>query len=174
MLLLTVKGAQSYKDLRKYNGVLYRTFKEACKARGLLNDDQEWYTAFDEAARWATSNQLRQLFVTMLLFCEVGDEHSFFEKVWKLLADDIQYNMRKTLNHPAYQMEEHQIKDNLIDQLTVLFNKCGGNITNHDLPSKSVSSETLHGNCFIEEELFYNINDMLTQSYELQCKLNTQ
>jgi hypothetical protein len=110
----------------------------------------------------------------MLLFCEVGDEHSFFEKVWKLLADDIQYNMRKTLNHSTYQMEEHQIKYHLIDQLTVLFNKCGGNIKNHDLPSKSVSSETLHGNRFIEEELFYNINDMLTQSHELQCKLNTQ
>ena len=41
MLLLTVKGAQSYEDLRKHNGVLHRTFKEACKAHGLLNDDQE-------------------------------------------------------------------------------------------------------------------------------------
>jgi hypothetical protein len=27
----------------------------------------------------AISNQLRQLFVTMLLFCEGGDEYKFFE-----------------------------------------------------------------------------------------------
>jgi hypothetical protein len=88
MLLLTVKGATSYESLRTYNDITYSTFKEACNAHGLLSNDQEWYNAFDEAAHWATSSQLRQLFITML-FCEVGYEHLFFEKVWKLLTDDI-------------------------------------------------------------------------------------
>jgi hypothetical protein len=41
MLLLIVKGATNYEDLRKYNNILYPTFKEACKAHGLLTDDQE-------------------------------------------------------------------------------------------------------------------------------------
>jgi len=45
-----------------------------------LGNDQEWYNAFDEAASWATSSQLRQLFVTMLLFCEVTDEYAFLKK----------------------------------------------------------------------------------------------
>jgi hypothetical protein len=81
MLLLIVKGAQSYESLRTYNDITYATFKEACNAHSLLNNDQEWYNAFDEAACWATSNQLRQLFVTMLLFCEVGDEYILFEKI---------------------------------------------------------------------------------------------
>jgi hypothetical protein len=76
MLLLTVKGATSYEDLKSYNNTLHPTFKEACRACGLLNDDNEWYEAFDEAAKWATSDQLRQLIVTMLLYCEVGDEHT--------------------------------------------------------------------------------------------------
>jgi len=40
MLLLVVKGAQSYDDVRTYNGVLHPTFKDACSARGLLGDDQ--------------------------------------------------------------------------------------------------------------------------------------
>jgi hypothetical protein len=94
MLLLIIKGADSYEALRTYNNITYPTFKEACNACGLLKEDQEWYNAFDEAANWATSNQLRHLFITMLLFCEIGDEYMFFEKVWKLLTDDIQYNMR--------------------------------------------------------------------------------
>ena len=106
MLVMVVKGAQSYESLRTYDHILHPTFKEACRAHGLLEDDQEWYNAFDEAASWATSNQLRQLFVTMLLFCEVGDELSFFEKVWRLLADDIQYNTRQMLNHPEYQIPD--------------------------------------------------------------------
>jgi hypothetical protein len=92
MSLFIIKKATDYEDLQKYNNILYPTFKEACKARGLLTDDQEWYNAFGEASTWATSNQLRQLFVTMLLHCEIGDEYTFFEKVWKLLTDDIQYN----------------------------------------------------------------------------------
>jgi hypothetical protein len=102
MLLLIVKGAQSYEYLHTYNNITPPTFKEACNARGILSNDQEWYNAFDEAACWATSNQLRQLFVTMLLFCELGDEYKFFKKNWKLLTDDIQYNMRQTLQHQEY------------------------------------------------------------------------
>jgi len=81
MLLLTVKGATSYEHLKFHNRTYHRTFKEACKSRGLLGDDQEWYNAFDEATAWATSPQLRSLFVTMILFCEVGDENTFFEKI---------------------------------------------------------------------------------------------
>jgi hypothetical protein len=54
MLLLLVKGTQSYKDLRTYNDVIFPSFKEACAARGLLGDDREWYNAFDEAITWGS------------------------------------------------------------------------------------------------------------------------
>ena len=58
MLLMIVKGAKTYEDIHTYNGVVYRTFKEACATRGLLSDDKEWYNTFEEAANWATSLQL--------------------------------------------------------------------------------------------------------------------
>jgi hypothetical protein len=115
MLLLVVKGAQIYELLRTYNGNIYPTFKEACNARALLSNDQEWHSSFDEAACWATSNQLRHLFFRMLLFCEVGDEHVFFEKVWRLLADDIQYNMHRVLSHETYQMSDTDLQDQLLE-----------------------------------------------------------
>jgi hypothetical protein len=106
MLLVMVKGAQSYECLLTYNGITHSTFKEACNEQGLLSDDKEWYNAFDEVAHWATSNQLRHLFIIMLLFCEVGDEYKFFEFFWKLLADDVQYNVPQNLNHQEYQMPD--------------------------------------------------------------------
>jgi hypothetical protein len=59
MLLLIVKGAESYEALQTYNNTTYPTFKETCNAHGLQKEDQEWYNAFDEATSWATSNQLR-------------------------------------------------------------------------------------------------------------------
>ena len=48
-LLLHVKGATSYEDLRTYNNIVYGTFQEACIARGLLEDDQEWDRALSDA-----------------------------------------------------------------------------------------------------------------------------
>jgi hypothetical protein len=45
----------------------------------------------------------------MLLFCEVGDEYVFFENIWKLLTDDIQYNTRRVLNHLTYQMSDNDL-----------------------------------------------------------------
>jgi hypothetical protein len=41
MLLLIVKGAETYEALRTYNNIRYPTFKEACNARVLLKEDQE-------------------------------------------------------------------------------------------------------------------------------------
>ena len=58
--------------------MLYRTFKEAWVARGLLYSDEEWYWAFREAATWASSSQLRHLFVTMVLYCGIKNERDFF------------------------------------------------------------------------------------------------
>jgi hypothetical protein len=80
MLLIIVKGAQSYDDIKAYKGIIYNTFKEACAARGLLNNDNEWYWTFSEAASWVTSYQLRQLFITMLLFCGIQNEQVFLKK----------------------------------------------------------------------------------------------
>jgi hypothetical protein len=79
---MVVKGATNYEDIRTYNGIVYQTFKEACAARGLLSDDKEWYNTFEEAANWATSSQLRNLFVIMLTYYEIKDEKEFFYKSW--------------------------------------------------------------------------------------------
>jgi len=63
ILLMIVTGATSYKDIRTYKGTVYQTFKEVCAARGLLKDDNEWYKTFDEAANWATSQQLHAAYL---------------------------------------------------------------------------------------------------------------
>ncbi|XP_066361401.1 uncharacterized protein [Miscanthus floridulus] len=137
--------------------------RSACRARGLLGDDQEWYSAFDEAAAWATSRQLRKLFVTMLLFCEVGDECAFFEKVWRLLADDIQYQFRDMIGNQNYQMPDSDIRNRLLDDLTALFAKSGSSIHNFNLPHRTSASGSSSTNRLVEEELAY---DVLCSSYQ--------
>lgn len=153
MLLLTVKGATSYEHLRFHNRRYHRTFKEACRSRGLLGDDQEWYNAFDEAAAWATSAQLRSLFITMVLFCEVGDENSFFEKVWRHLSDDIIYQYRDMVGDPNYALPDSRTRDILLDELSVLFSQSGRNIVDFNLPPKTHAEYPVLYNRLVVEEL---------------------
>ena len=54
-----VKGARSFEELRSVDGTEYATFKEACLARGLLEDDQEWRLCLQEASGMKTGAQLR-------------------------------------------------------------------------------------------------------------------
>lgn len=97
MLLMIVKGAQSYVDVRTFNNIVYATFREACEARGLLEGDNEWYLLFDEAIVSASSQQLRQLFVTILLYCSVNDVRSLFDKYWLYMTDDIHSKLKKSI-----------------------------------------------------------------------------
>ena len=66
--LIYFLATTSYQALRTVNGVLCNTFKDACQARGLLDDDQEWLFCLQEAAGMCTGQGLHNLFVTILLF----------------------------------------------------------------------------------------------------------
>jgi hypothetical protein len=71
MLLNCVKAATSYKHLRTMDDRVHDTFKDACIAMGLLADDNEWHQALEKAGVWASGQQLRDMFASMLMFCEV-------------------------------------------------------------------------------------------------------
>ncbi|PIA61360.1 hypothetical protein AQUCO_00300717v1, partial [Aquilegia coerulea] len=59
ILLNHVKGPRDYKDLKTYNNETYDTFKEACMARGLLDDDGEWDAELKYAGTWSSKPDLQ-------------------------------------------------------------------------------------------------------------------
>ncbi len=56
LLLLHVKGAESFEQLKQYpeNGPIHPTFKAACIARCLLRNDKEWSRCLQDVAQWQT------------------------------------------------------------------------------------------------------------------------
>jgi hypothetical protein len=54
-------------------GTLDPTFQVTCAALGLLEDDREWIDCLTQASIFASSPQLRALFVTALVYGPLAD-----------------------------------------------------------------------------------------------------
>jgi hypothetical protein len=76
LLLTKVKGATSWNDLRSFEGVQYPSFKEACLAQGLLEDNNEWHQCLEEARHMQTGAQLHHLFITIIRDCTPADSRA--------------------------------------------------------------------------------------------------
>ena len=89
LLLTTVPGATSFEYLHTFEGTLYPTFKDACIACGLLEDDSEWHQCLREARFMATGYQLCHLFVTILCDCTPTDPRRLWEEFADHICDDL-------------------------------------------------------------------------------------
>jgi hypothetical protein len=90
LLLIVVPGATSFEHLRTVDNIEHPTFQAACKALGLLQDDAEWDTCMREACIDQDAKRLRNLFVTLLLFCSPLNP----EVLWERYRDDMSHDMR--------------------------------------------------------------------------------
>ena len=91
-LLLHVEGATSFEYLRTHNDIVHGTFQEACIARGLLEDDQEWDRALRDAVTLMMPRQCRQLFVTILTHCQPSEPGVLWERYKESLSEDFAQN----------------------------------------------------------------------------------
>ena len=58
---------------------------------GILDDDQEWESVLAEAFSSLTGKRARNLFATMLIFCELPRPTEQFEKFVDVLSDDLRF-----------------------------------------------------------------------------------
>ncbi|XP_011313593.1 uncharacterized protein, partial [Fopius arisanus] len=90
LLLIHVKGATSYADLRTVDGETYETFQGSCLALGLIEDDAEWERAMTEGEVWMMPRQLRHLFVRILIYCHPINPEVLWEKFKEAMSQDFQ------------------------------------------------------------------------------------
>ncbi|KAF0312693.1 hypothetical protein FJT64_016583 [Amphibalanus amphitrite] len=88
VLLHHVPGATTFAELRTVDGQVCDTHQEACRRRGLLQDDQEWAETLAEAVRTQRPGQLRQLFVVVLLFCAPADPATLLHRFQAAMGED--------------------------------------------------------------------------------------
>ncbi|XP_074337453.1 uncharacterized protein LOC141674642 [Apium graveolens] len=157
MLLNFVKGSTSFECIRTVNGVTYPTFKAACYALGLLDDDKEWMDCLSEASVWATGNELRNLFVTILIFCQVSNIPELWKTHSQILSEDMLHLQQKRFQVPNLQLTKEHIEAYALLEIEGLMQKLGKSLKEIDgMPQTDSSLTREFGNRLLNEELDYD------------------
>ncbi|GJX30355.1 ATP-dependent DNA helicase PIF1-like protein [Tanacetum coccineum] len=129
--------------------------KEACFAYGLLNDDKEWTCAISEASGWALGPQLRDLFVTILLFYDVGRPLKLWEETWELSSKDILFKKQKLFKYPDLQLTTGQMQNYCLVEIQELLNRSGREALDFDINKSKIEHQQLHPLLNPEHRLIY-------------------
>jgi hypothetical protein len=160
-----VKGAKSFSEIRTVTGQEYPTFRLACQALGLLGDDQEWSHALTDAANWSSTYQLRQLFLTLLVLCEVSDPTKLFTNHCANMSEDITYQINRVSSSSNSSAVENFVTSSLIFELEKLLQDAGHSLAHFSLPIPDDIGNASTQNMLILDELSYDTN-LLSSSVE--------
>jgi hypothetical protein len=107
VLLTHVARATCFEDLRTTHRthtpttVVHPTFKAACLARGLLQDDAEWDQCLSEATSVQLPRSLQQLFTSLLIYNNVTNPGRLWDKHKGALTEDFLHQARQVSGQNA-------------------------------------------------------------------------
>ena len=163
-------GATSFKDLRTFEDIQYPTFREACIARGLLDDDNEWHQCLSDARHMQTGRQLRHLFVTILKDCAPANPRALWNNHWIQICDDLEHHHADVLGEHPSQEDIQDYGLYLIDQLLA---HSGKRLQDWDsMPQITGDWEARAGNPLLREQLQYDQEDQARLAEEHIGRLN--
>nr|GEW68533.1 ATP-dependent DNA helicase PIF2 [Tanacetum cinerariifolium] len=169
----SLSGVKGFDEMMTVNKRLYATFKETCFAYGLKNDDKELSHVIKEASLWALGPQLRDIFVKMLLFCNISIPLKLWEETWQTLSEDILGKKRKLFNYPNLQLTDEQIRNYCLMEIKDLLHKYGRSISDFkELPKPDPSLLTNMENRLIREALDFDIRKSKAEHQHLHSLLN--
>ncbi|XP_052623734.1 uncharacterized protein LOC128129080 [Lactuca sativa] len=164
ILLNKVKGPRSFEEIRTVNGEECLSFRDACYALGLLDDDKEYIDAIKEASHYGSGFYLRFVFATLLMSNSMSKPEVVWENTWKYLADGILYNQRQRLKLSGLTLSEDRLMNLTlyeIEQILLRNNNTLKNYKNMSYPD--VDSVSSSNNRLITEELNYDISIIKTE-----------
>ncbi|XP_062006831.1 uncharacterized protein LOC133723982 isoform X2 [Rosa rugosa] len=173
MLLNIQKGCRDYNSIRTINGITYPSYQEACRILGLLGDDREWIEALTDSSHVATASEMRQLFVTIILFCDVANPQMLLDSHWSNMCDDILHKARIELGNPNLTLPESELKNKLLFELEQIFNISSSSLKDHQLPMPDTNNLLQLNNRLLREELDYNCLELKRHHIDLVAQLNT-
>ncbi|XP_074287955.1 uncharacterized protein LOC141613118 [Silene latifolia] len=156
-MLNHIKGPKSYEDIRRVNGTLYDTYREACYVYGLIGDDKEYIDAIEQASEWASGFYLRNLFATLFLSGTLSMPNRVWEATWSLLADDILHMQRNILQNRVLELTDEELKNYALIDIEASLQLNGSSLARFEgMPLPDTSSTTHHAKTMVMDELSYD------------------
>ncbi|OIT22265.1 putative diphthine methyl ester synthase [Nicotiana attenuata] len=176
LLLNVIKGPKSFDDLKRINNHNHLTFRDACYALGLLDDDKEYVDAIKEASNWGMPSYLRQLFAMLLLSNSMSRPEYVWQSTWQLLSEDILHEERVLLSNPEAELIDDELKNRCLQKLEKVLKSCGRSF--HDFPTMPRplynEEEVDQANRLIHDELRYNRRSLLEEHQQLLMNLTIE
>lgn len=173
LLLMHVRGATSFQDLRTYAGTVHDTFKGACLARGLLEDDQEWIDCLHDAGNHKTGHQLRALFVLLLLQCVPAQPLRLWDQFKDKICDDLDRVIRcRRPDRPPPRPE--LIYDYGLSLLEHTLQENSKSLVDFGLPLPQYDWDEAIDNRFIAEQLDYDPDEQAAKAAQYIARLNPE
>ncbi|BBN67908.1 early nodulin-like protein 7 [Prunus dulcis] len=124
--------------------IIEPSYQAACKSLGLLGDDKEWIEALANAVNTATCPQLRQLFVTIILFCDTDAIQASVKEIdYDFVAPKIKAGSIYEITH--FYTGRNKPSHKIVPHVAQL---CFGHITAiQPLEQKMVGNERLEDKC---------------------------
>ncbi|CAH9070565.1 unnamed protein product [Cuscuta europaea] len=174
-LLNVVRGPTCFENIKKVDGVQYDTFRDACYALGLLNDDKEYIDAIKEASFCATTHCLRKLFVALLIVDCLSRPEEVWKKCWVFLSEDILHKQRVMLNHPDLTLSDEELKNYALCEIQKMLRSCGRSLEEfHCMPCPDHRFLSNNTNRLIYAELKYDRAKLAKEHEELLGNLTVE
>ena len=126
LLLLSVKGPTSFDMLRMLDGTTYPSYRQACIARGLLEDDNMHRSTLQEAAISESPHSLRNLFAILLTQTSPSNPLELWQQFATELSEDFVHQQNVSTEN-AENMALQQLQ-NILNEID------GTGLTTYGLP----------------------------------------
>ena len=155
LLLNHTTGAESFDELKIFQGETFSTYKETCLAMGLLEDDSEWIYSLEEVSKCGTAKQLRSTFAVILQYCRPTEPRKMFEMFLDSMSDDFIFQIIKDQNCTRDLVDEKTVMNFVLLALDQELRQMGCSITDFkDMPQPVALSEEEKEARIIQDELY--------------------
>lgn len=127
ILLLNIRGATSFDDLKTVNNKTYKTFTQAAVANNLVENNLQWFECLEEAISLETCAEVRNIFSMILIHNNPINPSAL--QLW----DHFKIQISRDFVHFNKDSEYISIQKSLQHIRDILFN-CGRSLNEFSLP----------------------------------------
>ena len=171
MILHHVPGAKNFTDLKTINGQQCDTFKEACIALGILNDDAEHTKCLEESVQRDMPAQLRTLFCMILVYCEPLNPGELWTDFKESMSNDVTHMLRK---NDVKTFTDAQIENETLRRIETELHLMGKSLTDFKGMPPILTEESITIEHPIIQDELYNVTEQQEKSDAKAMLLNPE